>query len=136
MLNLRSNFHIVVFSCLTIAILKLQISHSGFGWPFPIGLQFAWINLIAVLPILSLAMLPFGYDDERRMPLSSLFLLTFCGASSASIIPRSYFEEFVFVDRLSILFLTTLMLFGLLFKTANLLFGYGKLPPNTLEDTG
>ena len=119
MQTLNRYFHAIVFVMIFMLLLSLQFGPLSKGWPVPMAIWelSAIVNLPLWIFVLSLSMIPFGYDVERRFSIASLMQLTLATSLSFSVLRPSYLSNYYFVERLVIIFLTAMVLNGLLHWT-------------------
>ena len=122
--TLQKNFHIIAFAFLLILLTFLQFGPFSIGWPISLGNGRGYhflqsvarflVNAVPCMMILSLCMIPFGYDAKRTFSIGSLLLLTFSASMSFLILTPGYLENYQSGERLLVVFLTSLAINGLL----------------------
>ena len=128
--TLHKYFHVIVFFILLIFVVFLQLGPFSIGWPIPLGIDAPnvdWfyeglahglvrllVNLFPCVLILSLCMIPFGYDAERTLSITSLLLLTVAASLCFLILSPTYVDKYHPGEHALFYFLTTMALNGVL----------------------
>jgi hypothetical protein len=125
--TLHKHFHVIVFFILVIFVVFLQLGPFSIGWPIQLqatapnqhwlnhlffGLVRLLVNLVPCVLILSLCMLPFGYDSERTLSIASLLVLTMAASLCFVLLPPGYVEKYHPGEHVLFYFLTTMALNG------------------------
>ncbi len=117
--TLDKYFHVIVFAILAFLTIFLQLGPHSKGYPIPVDWDISrivtlriMINGIPALCILSICMIPFGYDTTRKLSIASLMFLTLATCLTTAILTPVYLNNYHAGEHAIIIAVSSLALNG------------------------